>query len=61
MGSRFKVKTLELIGLNQLWAIFMNCKNQKVIKKMAEFICDVHNKPAIDLEKQRETIGLRLI
>lgn len=39
----------------------MNCKNDKVIKRTAEFISDIYSKPAAELEKQKEDIGMRLL
>lgn len=52
-GAKFKTKTLELIGINQLWGIFLNCKNTQTIKRTAEFICDIHSKLSMDLDKSK--------
>lgn len=47
--------------MNQLWGIFLNCQNILTIKRSAEFICDIHSKLSIDMEKSRHEIGMRLI
>lgn len=34
-GAKFKTKHLDLIGIQQLWGIFLNCKNSQCTKRTA--------------------------
>ena len=38
----FRITNADLIGMKELWNIFLNCKNEKVIQKVVSFLILLH-------------------